>query len=76
MRLVWKDEDIIKGAQEYILSRDTLFELEDRLKIPHSTLWWNFNNRLKRLDPRLYELVVVTFKLNKQRRGRNRKNGK
>ena len=65
----WTDKEVLEWAEEYINTQVTLEELEAKIKVSHSTLWWNFVNRLPRLDMDLYNLVMLTMETNLMHRG-------
>lgn len=46
----------------------TLDELEQELKVSHSTLWWNFMHRLPKLNSALYADVVEMIAIHKEMR--------
>lgn len=60
-------------AREYLKKKETLFSLEKKIGVPHSTLWWSFINRLEDIDPNLYIDVQLKLVANKHLGGRRSK---
>ena len=61
----WTDKEVITWAEIYVNTCKTLDVLEQELKVPHSTLWWNFMHRLPRLNGALYADVVEMIEIHK-----------
>ena len=59
------DEDVKFWAEVYTELNMTLSEIEEELKISHSTLWWCFIHRLPGIDYKLYEAVLEEISKNK-----------
>lgn len=63
MRIKWSDQDVLYWAVRYIIVPDcTLIDLEAKLGVCHSTMWWCFMHRLEALDPELYTRVYNKLK--------------
>lgn len=65
----WTDKEVLEWATEYVNTKSTIEELEEKLKVSHSTISWNFIHRLPRLDRELYELVMLTMEANLMHKG-------
>ena len=61
----WTNAEVVSWAQEYLSSKDSFKTLEKRLCVPHSTICWCFQNRLYRIDNRLYLLTLERIDYNK-----------
>lgn len=70
---IWTDKEVVSWAHEYIQNNETLFTVEERLGVSHSTLWWCFCHRLFGIDSALYHEVMNKVGINKRKRGPRRK---
>lgn len=61
----WKDEEIMRWANHYIVLGTPIMKLEISLGVPHSTLWWCFTHRLQRIDESVYHEVLERINYNK-----------
>lgn len=67
----WTDKDVERWAKKYTSTKKmTLFSLEERIAVCHSTLWWCFTHRLEDINPDLYDVVIEKLSINKHRGGR------
>lgn len=69
---IWKNEDVIKWAQEYANKGVTLRDMENRLNVSHSTIWWCFQHRLSSLDSNLYNQALENLSYNKKKNKRKK----
>lgn len=59
----WDNKDILYWAIKYLIVPDrSLVDIEHEMNVSHSTTWWCFNNRLKRIDNDLFEKVQRKLK--------------
>lgn len=63
--VLWSDDDVRTWAELYVEKAATLEQLEDTLKVSHSTLWWCFMNRLPAIDSGLAQEVYHRISLNR-----------
>ena len=62
------DEDVLNWAKLYLENKDSgLIFLERKIGVSHSTIWWNFVGRLKRLDAGLFTEVSIKLLMNLKR---------
>lgn len=55
-------ESLIKESFKEILENDyTLYEAEEKIAIPRSTLSWWFRNKLLDIDREMFEEVMIMF---------------
>lgn len=72
----YTSKEIKHWAKNYIRNDFTLDTLESFLDIPHSTLWWSFQHKLKDIDYDLYRITMKKLKINKSLGGRRPVTGK
>lgn len=63
------DIEVIEWAEIYVDTCKPLDELEQQLKVSHSTLWWCFMHRLPKLNNTLYLDVLEMIELHKRIKG-------
>lgn len=60
----WSDKEVLSWAKNYNRPKASLMILEDKIGIPHATLWWCFTHRLKGID---YDLFIIVNEKLKRR---------
>lgn len=63
----WTNKEITKWADKYLVKKATLYTVESKIGISHSTLWWCFQHRL---DKRTSTYKAVMKKLATNRGGK------
>lgn len=63
----WKDEEIMRWANHYIVLGTPIMKLENKINVPHSTIWWCFTHRLQRIDNSMYNDVIDRINENKKK---------
>lgn len=69
----WKDEDILRWANHYIVIGTPLMRMEVELGVSHSTLWWCFIHRLPDIDTTVYQEVMDRIRINLKNKNRRTK---
>lgn len=62
----WKDSDVLAWATYYLSHNVVLIDMERIFGVSHSTIWWNFQHRLPKLDVTMYDLVLERLDQNKR----------
>lgn len=63
----WKDEEIMRWANHYIVLGTPIMKLEHKINVPHSTIWWCFTHRLQHIDNSMYNDVIDRINQNKKK---------
>lgn len=63
----WNDAEIMRWANHYIVLGTPIMKLENKINVPHSTIWWCFTHRLQHIDPTMHAEVLERLNSNKMK---------